>query len=248
MAKSKKLDSNRPLLVGTSHSLHIFDDPAWLLNKEQVLQWNAFLEALRIMELGSQFDKQLQKLKPRQSWQRKLDATHFFRVVDGNYSPISISGTLASGGRFNVGGAQARPEFPQLKKAAGLYVSTTIELAQAEYDAPGIPGFGARRFRLADKRKTIRVFDLDKVVQWLHSKITIFPKPLTDVIGDPMAGSWEFVKYPRPSQILGHWLRKTKNAEGIIWRSVHHSNGENVFLFFKDEREVEGLLSAEQIQ
>jgi len=62
-----------------------------------------------------------------------------------------------------------------------------------------------------------------------------------------MAGCWEFIKYPKPSQILGHWLRQAQNAEGIIWRSNHYSHGENIFLFLNDDDEAQERLMVECI-
>jgi len=78
---------------------------------------------MRAIALGVRLETELFRMEPELCWQRPYGhrGAVFFRIVDGPYNPLSVAGSLSSGGRFNVGGAQARQEFPQLRKAAGLY-------------------------------------------------------------------------------------------------------------------------------
>lgn len=87
---------------------------------------------------AAKFDSYLKTVQIKTRPTIKL-AQPVFRVIPSanpKMNPLSVSGSLADGGRLNMGGAQINPTLPHLTKWACLYVSQTLNCAQAEVAQP----------------------------------------------------------------------------------------------------------------
>lgn len=124
--KSKKV----PVLQAESKStgiVHFFGDP------EQRSK------AIKDYELNYQ-SRQKSQLITSQSFDsfmktKKLQTIPDF-TVSGDIDIWSVAGSLADGGRFNIGGSQLNPVLSHLSKFAALYVASDVACAQAEAVKP----------------------------------------------------------------------------------------------------------------
>lgn len=175
----------------------------------------------------------------------------YYRIVSGDYNPLSTAGALACGGRFNIGAAQVIPSLEEFNQQSALYLSCEIETAKKEYNITGLPFSVHDKFYEIKSRSKLVVFDLNLVLDDLDKKMTSFHRPLSEIIHDiPMVKAWKYQKNPLLSQILGSWLRmKSKNrVQGIIWSSVRNPNGKNCVLFLRDDKQAQDLLFARVIK
>lgn len=87
-------------------------------NQLQLAQSLKFQEAVNAISLDTSFLKSYDRLVS-------------YRICFDGLKPLSIAGSLACGGRFNVGGAQKSEHFDH-DIAACIYVASSIECAKAE--------------------------------------------------------------------------------------------------------------------
>ena len=145
----------------------------------------------------------------------------FYRVCWGSYDPLSIAGSLATGGRFNVGGAQVHSELPEVKMCGALYGASTLNCALAEAG----PAKGATRYEIRLK-EPLTLWDLERVIR--H-----FARPSLDemVRAAPMNAKWEMQKVPLIPQLLGHHLR-VLGGNGLVFPSTKDPSGSKVLALF----------------
>src|SRR5438105_4916148 len=65
--------------------------------------------------------------QPAIKWKKPV-----YRIVYGGYHPLAIAGSLAAGGRFNIGGAQVSALFPNFSMRACLYAASSLNCAHKE--------------------------------------------------------------------------------------------------------------------
>jgi hypothetical protein len=112
---------------------HVFDDIEKLVKDFEAKQ-----QGRHTTELinGKRFYDWLKK----QSFDISHDMTYWnkpvYRAVSPGILALSIAGSLADGGRFNIGGAQQHPLFSMIKKAGCLYAASSIKCALAERAQP----------------------------------------------------------------------------------------------------------------
>jgi hypothetical protein len=162
-------------------------------------------------------------VKPDVEWKEPV-----FRLTYGGFSPRSIIGSVADGGRFNIGGAQLCLELSAVKKAGCLYAASTLSCCYLEASGPtGKPD----EFQLAPA-KTYMMWDLAKVIANLN-------RPgLDDLVkASPMAASWAYQKVPMIPQLLAHYLR-TLGGDGLVFPSTKDSSALNLAFFFETDDEV----------
>jgi hypothetical protein len=153
-----------------------------------------------------------------------------YRIVYRDFDPLSVAGSLADGGRFNIGGAQQLPAnvLPGMRKAACLYGASTIHCAKVEAAEP----LGHyRMFRLVPK-KPLNLWDLGAVLS-----VTKYPGLAARVNATPMSQRWALQKSPLESQILAHHLQDI-GGDGIIHSSQKDANGQVLAFFCKDDLAV----------
>jgi len=159
-----------------------------------------------------------------------------YRIVYKDFDPLSIAGSLADGGRFNVGGAQQMPSnvMPGLRKAACLYGASTPRCAKLE---AADPVGNYRMFRLIP-RKSFRLWDLRSVLSILK-----YPGLAAQVNATPMSQRWGLQKSPLESQVLAHYLRNIGH-DGIIYDSQKNPEGQVFAFFLKDDQEAHQIFEA----
>lgn len=131
---------------------------------------------------------------PTIAWTRSI-----YRIVYGDYHPLAIAGSLAAGGRFNIGGAQASHLFPNFSMRACLYAASSLNCARKE--AGEIQGF-SQEYCL----KPIQALYLWDLKDLIKNRIS-YPKIKEIIEKSPLAARWELQKVPKISQILAHYLR-----------------------------------------
>ena len=119
-----------------------------------------------------------------------------YRIIYNKYDPLSVAGPLAAGGRFNIGGAQAYPLFPDMN--ACLYSASSLECAKKEAGAL----LGYPRFFALKPYKVLHLWDL----HFLIRNIFNYPELESHVKGDLIAAIWQYQKAPKISQILEPFL------------------------------------------
>jgi len=166
---------------------------------------------------------------PTYKWEKSC-----YRIVYGGYNPLDISGSLAAGGRFNIGGAQASGLFPNLSMRACLYAASSLSCARKE--AGEIKGL-AQEYRLKPNRQLL-LWDLNHLL-----KTCIIYKNLRRIVNiSPLAARWELQKVPKISQILAHYLRQY-GGDGLIYPSTKDQRHLILAFFIKDTTHAEQLFS-----
>lgn len=134
--KITKSSKSRSKVVLTAHSaatgiIHIFDDltEAQRLTHQLKQARESKLETDLINSLSFwAWIKRMGSITttPDLTWNRPV-----YRLTVG-WSALSIVGSIADGGRFNMGGAQLCPEFSDVQKAGALYTASTLECCYHE--------------------------------------------------------------------------------------------------------------------
>lgn len=165
--------------------------------------------------------------KPSIKWKKSV-----YRIVYGGYHPLAIDGTLAAGGRFNIGGAQVSGLFPNLSMRACLYAASNLDCALKE--AGTIRG-QHQEYEL----KPVRMLNLWDLKKLLDEKIAY--QKLGEIIDSSLlAARWELQKVPKVSQILAHYLRQS-GGYGIIYPSTKARKSQILAFFIKDHLEAQQL-------
>ena len=234
----EKIHKEKNIIIqqkGKNHS-HIFNESE-IINFIKLEEYSEYLEQKNQTQMADNLSKQLELIIPKNDWILSIKKSSFngIRAIYGNYDPLDIAGTLADGGRLNIGGAQQQSK--KYKKMAGLYFADSVETALQELSLPiatniVLPIFYQVEFK--DKKETLKLFNLDNVLLDLDKIITLPSNISTLCSSSPFAGNWGDQKIPAPSQIVGQWLRNLSLCEGITFRSTKNSSGFNYFLFLKD--------------
>lgn len=163
----------------------------------------------------------------------------FYRIVYGGFNPLSVAGSLATGGRFNLGGAQYLEEdlFPGVQMGACLYGASSVECAKLE--AGSFLG-KAELYKIKPKRQQ-KLWNLENVLRSLQdlSLLELVRKV-------PMSKRWVLQKTPLFSQLISCNLRSI-GGDGLIFPSTKLPT-ENVIAFFlKDDQQSQNSFEAERI-
>lgn len=166
------------------------------------------------------------------SWNKPV-----YRVVSPGILPLSIAGSLADGGRFNIGGAQQHPLFATIKKAGCLYAASSVKCALAERAQP----LGQmEKFKLLPTYP-FQLWDLHKIIKKLNWS------GLNDLVNSaPIDAIWGYQKVPLVPQLLASHLRSL-GGDGIKFKSVKDTSGFNLAFFFKQDRQCMEAFSLKQI-
>lgn len=160
-----------------------------------------------------------------------------FRSVAPAFDVWSVAGSLADGGRFNIGGAQQIPELPNIRKFSSLYVASSLECTLAETAKP----HGKIKCYKMTLKKEMTLWDLNKVITELdHPSL----KEIINLI--PVDAIWGYQKIPMVSQILAAFL-KSKGGNGIIYPSVKMPSEQNISLFFSSDGDAKASFEVEEV-
>lgn len=173
-------------------------------------------------------------LQPSLEWKKSV-----YRIVYGGYDPLAIAGSLASGGRFNIGGAQVSALFPNFSMRACLYAASNLECARKE---AGNPRGASQEYKL----KPIRPLFLLDLKKLLKQKIN-YPELKEIIDSSPLAARWELQKVPKISQILGHYLRQI-GGDGLVYPSTKDPKHKILAFFIKDDQEAQKLFVSNLIK
>lgn len=156
----------------------------------------------------------------------------------GNYHPLTIAGSLAAGGRFNIGGAQVSHLFPNFSMRACLYAASTLNCARKEVGE--IQGL-SQEYCLKPIQ-TLHLWDLKNLIKNHIS----YPKIKEIIEKSPLAARWELQKVPKISQILAHYLRQ-HGGDGLIYPSTKDPKQNILAFFIKDDTHAQQIFSFKQI-
>lgn len=231
--KSTISSKARAKVVLTAHSpatgiIHIFDD---LTEAQRIIQ---HLKQARQSKLETDLINSLSFwtwIKRVGSITRTPDLTWnspVYRLTAG-WSAHSIVGSIADGGRFNIGGAQLCPEFSDVKKAGALYTASTLECCYHEIS--GNPIGKLDEYELTPTRQ-YKLWNLTEVIVELN-------RPgLDDLVkAAPFEAIWAYQKVPLIPQLLAHYLRGI-GGDGLIYPSTKDPDAKNISFFFKTDDEA----------
>jgi hypothetical protein len=161
-----------------------------------------------------------------------------YRIVYGGYDPLAIAGSLAAGGRFNIGGAQAFVSFPKYKMHACLYAASTRACARKEAgEFLGNP----EEYELTPQRP-LKLWDLKTIIQ---NQIA-YPSLQTLVDATPLAARWVLQKVPKVSQIIG-FILKEKGGDGLLHPSTKDRKEKVLAFFVKDDLHTRRLFTVKRL-
>ena len=127
---------------------------------------------------------------------------------------------------------------------SALYLGEDAAVVRLEFGDANMPGSTAVSYAVHLRRRAkLHLIDIEAVLAALEIQIP----DLKAMVGNAsMNGKWIDLKYPMPSQILGHWLMANapRKADGIRFPTAHGAVGWNVCLFFADTRACKTLLKA----
>ena len=237
--KKQKTTKKRVSLATTSAKTgitHIFGDTSHFEKEIKLLQRSKkdqeFKDSVNSLSFFSWLKEQTLSVSPSISWNEPL-----YRPVYNGFSPTSIMGSLADGGRFNVGGAQLNPQFRSVNKAGCLYLASSIKCCYAEAAPPyGKP----EEFELTPK-KPLLLWDLHQVIQTLN-------RPgLEDLIkSSPTEAIWSYQKIPMIPQLLATHLR-TLGGDGLAYPSTKDTSAKNFAFFFRTDAESEQTFTVRKL-
>ncbi len=99
--------------------------------------------------------------------------SEIYRICFDGYDPLEVSGSLACGGRFNVGGAQKSTSFPTIEMAACVYGADTEKWAM---DEAGSLIRSPELYKLKPI-KPLLLWDLSVVINELDDQMSFFDFP-----------------------------------------------------------------------
>jgi hypothetical protein len=204
----------------------------------------------QIRQADIEFCTSLQKLlaasKPSASWIIEFADQRLYRVCSPHRNPLDTAATFGAGGRCNFGMAQRCEEFPKLIASYGLYASMDARTASIEA-ASGISASSDITLEIIKMdRSAFRLIDYDGVVEFFEE----VHKGLARIVAEaPYNAEWSLQKNPKPSQVIGEWLRsglKTE-ADGLFFSSTKNPIGKNVLIFATSANSLEASYTASQI-
>lgn len=193
-------------------------------NQLQLAQSLKFQEAVATISLDTSFLKEFEQLES-------------YRICFGGLNPLSIAGSLACGGRFNIGGAQKSEQFAH-EMTACIYAASTLDCAKAETG----PHRNAEIYELTLLHK-VKLWDVQGLISTLDNADSL----ISAIEKSPFNMQWSLQKFPTPSQILGAALRKI-GGDGILYPSTKHQDSMVYGFFMKDETEANSRLKATRIE
>ncbi len=171
-------------------------------------------------------------LAPSISWNDPV-----YRLIYGGFPPTSIVGSIADGGRFNVGGAQIRPEFPDVRKSGCLYAAATLKCCYAEAAGPvGRP----EEYELRPTR-ALSLWDLTQMIALLNR-----PEIEGLVKSSPVEAIWGYQKVPMIPQLLAHFFRM-KGGDGLVFSSTKDPTVNNFAFFLKSDADATATFTATKL-
>ena len=180
------------------------------------------------------------QLKRKEKLQLKNFSTYIkgplYRVT--NREPLSIGGSLAYGGRFNIGGSQSH-SLIGIAPFSALYASTNLECSVREYRRSRPLGPNDIQYKLV-LSKPLMLWDVEKAVEELA-----FSKAEKIIHQGPLFHAWNYCKVPMPSQILGFWL-KSIGGDGICFKSTQMPTARCIALFIRNTNHIKNVFSSIQ--
>ena len=244
LSKATKPKTRTDLVVKTPQNTHLFRDASSLKHFISSCKTRDTLAHLFLEDLAHDVYSQLLKIQFDVSCVVKINKFRGYRVVFAKYDPLDISGTLASGGRFNIGGAQHTNKLGNIgKMQGGLYFAASAEAALAEAALP--PGIDRKVFRIESNTTNIEwtFVDVEKAGKFLDSKLTL-TKSASSYLREPaIAAQWGLIKQPTVSQVIGQWLRTRSGSDGLIFESTKNMDSSAYFIFFETTNDAKARLN-----
>jgi len=154
----------------------------------------------------------------------KTIRSNLYRLTFGGCSPLDIAGSLADGGRFNIGGAQGAVanRFFKMGKGAYIYCATSIPCAEAETQFAR----NADIYQLRPK-KPFKLINLEKTAMNYPG----YSNLKKDIDMSPMSAKWDLQTVPLVSQIFVTYLRDNFNFDGVYYPSTKYEGCKNIAVF-----------------
>jgi len=158
-----------------------------------------------------------------------------YRVVYGGFQPLSVAGSLAVGGRFNIGGAQMSALFPNLAMRACLYTASHPKCARLEAGEPK----GAAQICVIKPKSPLELWNLQEIIE---NELPF--QGLKEIVdATPLAARWELQKVPKISQLLGHFIRQ-QGGDGLVYPSTKDPKQHILAFFIQDDVHADKTFSA----
>lgn len=230
--KGKGATGSRAVHVKGPASHHVFIAPA-ITDIASLVANRDFHQRASDITFCDSLSKILSKNPPGASWLRSMEHAAFFRICPAGRDPLDAEATFAAGGRANFGMAQKCKELPSFSPTFGLYASVDRSTAEKEVTSAGIPlGANDALFKISPPAPgKVKLIDYDAAVAFLESAAFGISRIVAET---PYYAEWALQKFPKPSQVVGEWLRKGLAADGLIFGSTKNPSGKNVLLFSKD--------------
>lgn len=242
-SSSAKPAGTRTVVVTGPDSVHVFD-AGWTL----ALASAAALRDHQIRQADIQFCTSLEKIllkgPPGPSWVKKFHRPTIYRICWKGQNPLDTAATFGAGGRCNLGMAQRCKEMPSLRASYGLYASLERQTALIEVgSALKLSASEVLHEITLTSGITLKLIDYDDAVQFLESAAGGLSRMVAET---PFYSEWALQKHPKPSQIIGEWLRRglMEQADGLVFTSTKNARGKNIFLFAEDATSLTSRFSA----
>lgn len=136
-----------------------------------------------------------------------------------------------------------------MKPSYGVYASLDRQTALIE---AGSDGIGVRANDVVyevsrAKSDSLSLIDYDEAIQFLEGCASGLSQMVAET---PYHAEWKLQKHPKPSQIVGEWLRLGLGgkADGLMFTSTKNPRGKNVLLFATSSTELDGKFVAKPVK
>ncbi|MCX7977493.1 MAG: RES family NAD+ phosphorylase [Bdellovibrionaceae bacterium] len=243
-SKSSKSKKSKGVTInaqsGTTGITHVFPDV------------EVFEKLAQDLESKATVDRTIRLAKSLNFWHWligrsiTLQPTHvlnkpIFRICFNGYHPLDIAGSLAAGGRFNVGGAQVHNAFP-VDMAACIYGADSQQCALDEVGKMT----GSTEIYELTPTQPLMIWDLLAVINTLDNRSVITDSVKQIVDDSPMNGAWVLQKFPAVSQLLAHRLRAI-GGSGLVYPSTKSKNGFVYAIFVTDNKDARLKFQARKV-
>ncbi|MDQ3233413.1 MAG: RES family NAD+ phosphorylase [Pseudobdellovibrionaceae bacterium] len=237
-------DAGTVIVTGLG-SIHMFD-LGILTNFARAAAFRNYQVRQADIDFCTALQQLLAASKPSASWITRFPNQKLYRVCSPLRNPLDTAGTFGAGGRCNFGMAQRCPEFQGLKASYGLYASMDARTASIEA-ASGVTVSNDIIYKISKQDGSpFKLIDYDGVVAFFEGVQTGSAQIVAEA---PYYAEWSLQKNPKPSQVLGEWLRRelATDADGLFFSSTKNPAGKNVLIFAANATSLEADYTAIRI-
>ena len=166
---------------------------------------------------------------------------NFYRIAFSGLKPLDTKGSLAVGGRFNIGGAQKKEA---AKVHSSLDIFAAVYLASSKVCAKNEVGFAdnGEMYKVNAKRK-FRLLNLEKTVENLN-----YPNLKSFIDASPTDAAWGLQSIPMHSQLISaYFFQKDESIDGVMYPSTKSKGGTNYAIYERIGADINDSLKAKEL-